>query len=99
MKRRSNIGLAILGCVLAIYFGSYAYFSAHGRYGPEYLGSLIEGPEYNWEPMGFHNDSGARRWNHQVYIYLPLFFLDRAVLHPARGRTPPRQRPKSRAAS
>ncbi len=88
MNRRSNSGLAILGFILSVYMGSYVYFSAQGEYGPEYRRSLIDGPEYNWEPMGFHNHSGGYRWNERLYLYFPLFFLDRAVWHRTHGKTP-----------
>jgi hypothetical protein len=89
MKARSKIALAFLGCILAIYVGSYVYLSAQGQYGPEYLVSLIDGPEYNWEPKGFHNHEGARRWNRRTYFYLPLLYLDRAIWHRTLGKTPP----------
>jgi hypothetical protein len=81
--------LAILGCLLVIYLGSYGYLSVQGHYGPEYVGgALVEGPAYNWEPKGFHNDYGGG-WHRRTYFYFPLFILDRSLWHPTHGKTPP----------
>ncbi len=88
MKAQTRITLAILGSILAVYIGSYVFLSAQGHYGPEFMGSLIDGPEYNWEPLGFHNDSGSVRWNRQTYFYFPLFLLDRSLWHPSEGKGP-----------
>jgi hypothetical protein len=89
VKAHSRIVLATVACVLAIYVGSYIYLSAQGMYGPEYMSSLVDGPEYNWEPKGFHNIYGQPRWNRQTYFYLPLFLLDRWLWHRTLGKPPP----------
>lgn len=81
--------LTFLSCTLSIYMGSYIRLSAHGKYGPEYPGSLIEGPVYGWQPEGLHSDKVWYEWNYKVEaFYLPLFLLDRATWHPTLKNPP-----------
>ena len=92
MKARS--ALAIFACALSIYAGSYVYLSIElGGYGPEFRGSLMDGPPvYGWQLRSLRHDNAwyQRRNLTLVFLYYPLLILDRTVWHPTLDKAPTR---------
>jgi hypothetical protein len=85
---RSKAFLALAGALLLAYAGIYVYFSAHGKYGLEYPGSLIEGPIYAWQPAIIH-DRNRNEWNRPLpLIFFSLILLDRSFWHRTIDPTP-----------
>jgi hypothetical protein len=78
--RRWTAHIAIASLALAAYVGSYVALSLQGRFEPTIFG-LGYAKSYDWMPAGFYDPEADPPRKPLLYIYLPLWLLDRYFWH------------------
>lgn len=98
MKRHIRLALIILFGLLLSYCGSYIILSMNGQY--EIIEAGSGHVNYLWAPYGFASKRDIKdpktekhyypvKWNiTAMKIYLPLFWLDVKMCHPASDYKP-----------